>query len=143
MLDKDAIAALIPHHGAMCLLAEVTAWDAGSIRCVARSHRDANNPLRTGGHLGAACGVEYAAQAMAVHGGLNGALGHRPMAGYLISVRGLTLHRPFLHALPGDLIIAAELLSGEGTLMSYGFRLNCGDRAVLQGRAAVQLEALP
>ena len=39
-----------------------------AIRCVARGHRDADNPLRAGGELPALCGIEYAAQAMAAHG---------------------------------------------------------------------------
>ena len=45
-------------------------WNAERISCVSRSHRAADNPLRAGGRLGIACGIEYAAQAMAVHGAL-------------------------------------------------------------------------
>src|ERR1700744_5660247 len=103
MLDSAAIAGLTPHAGSMCLLAEVTFWDAKLIRCIARSHREPGNPLAAGGRLGAACGVEYAAQAMAVHGRLSDVLKHRPMAGYLVSVRALSLHRAYLDALGGDL----------------------------------------
>jgi len=141
MIDKAAIARLIPHAGSMCLLAEVPFWDARSIRCVARSHRDPQNPLAAGGRLGAACGIEYAAQAMAVHGGLSGVLGHRPMAGYLISVRALRLYRPYLDDFDGDLIVAAEMLAGEGTRMSYEFSLSCLGAVIVEGRAAVLLEA--
>jgi predicted hotdog family 3-hydroxylacyl-ACP dehydratase len=125
----------------MCLLAEVSVWDAQSIRCVARSHRDPENPLAADGRLGAACGVEYAAQAMAVHGGLTGVLGRRPRAGYLISVRALRLYRPYLDDLDGDLSIEAEMLAGEGTRMSYQFTLTCRGALILEGRAAVLLEA--
>ena len=46
LLDHDAIARLIPHQGAMCLLARVIAHDAQSITCEAESHRDSANPLR-------------------------------------------------------------------------------------------------
>jgi predicted hotdog family 3-hydroxylacyl-ACP dehydratase len=141
MIDKAAIAALIPHAGSMCLLDEVRAWDAKSIRCLATSHRDPANPLASDGHLGAACGVEYAAQAMAVHGGLSGAVGQRPKAGYLVSLRALTLHRQRLDDLDGDLEIEAEMLAGQGAQMSYGFRLTCRGEPVLEGRAAVLLEA--
>lgn len=141
MIDKAAIAALIPHAGSMCLLDEVSAWDTKSIRCIATSHRDPANPLASDGHLGAACGVEYAAQAMAVHGGLSGAVGHRPKAGYLVSLRALTLHRPYLDDLDGDLVVEAEMLAGQGTQMSYGFRLTCRGEPVVEGRAAVLLEA--
>ncbi len=123
MIDSAAIERLIPHAGSMCLLAEVRSWDARSILCVAESHRDPGNPLAADGHLGAACGVEYAAQAMAVHGALSGAVGHRPKAGYLVSVRALTLHRSYLDDLDGDLLVAAEMLAGEGAPGSYRFRL--------------------
>jgi len=141
MIDKEAISRLIPHAGSMCLLAEVRSWDARLILCIAESHRDPGNPLAADGHLGAACGVEYAAQAMALHGGLSGAVGHRPKAGYLISVRALTLHRPYLDDLDGDLLVAAEMLAGEGSQVSYRFSLTCGGEPVLEGRAAVMLEA--
>lgn len=141
MIDKAAIAGLIPHAGSMCLLAEVSSWDERSIRCVARSHRDPQNPLAAGGRLGAACGIEYAAQAMAVHGGLGGAVGHRPMAGYLVSVRALRLYRPYLDDLDGDLIVEAGMLAGEGTRMSYEFSLNCLGAVIVEGRAAVLLDA--
>jgi predicted hotdog family 3-hydroxylacyl-ACP dehydratase len=141
MLDSAAIARLTPHAGSMCLLAEVSFWDARVIRCVARSHRESGNPLAAGGRLGAACGVEYAAQAMAVHGGLADRLKRRPRAGYLISVRALSLYRPYLDDLDGDLVVEAEMLAGEGTRMSYRFSLSCWGAPVLDGRAAVLLEA--
>jgi predicted hotdog family 3-hydroxylacyl-ACP dehydratase len=57
----------------MCLLDDVLSWDASRIRCRSASHRTPDNPLRAHGRLGAACGIEYAAQAMAVHGALVGA----------------------------------------------------------------------
>lgn len=141
MIDSAGIARLIPHAGSMCLLAEIAFWDARSIRCLAHSHRDPQNPLANGGRLGAACGVEYAAQAMAVHGGLSGVVGSRPKAGYLISVRALSLHRPYLDDLDGDLIVEAAMLAGEGTRMSYEFSLKCLGATIVEGRAAVLLEA--
>src|ERR1700752_1268025 len=69
-LDHEWIEQHIPHKGRMCLLDEVLSWDAMRIRCRSSSHRATDNPLRAHGRLGAACGIEYAAQAMAVHGAL-------------------------------------------------------------------------
>ena len=43
---SDGIASRIPHAGRMCLLDRVECWDTQRIRCRARSHRDADNPLR-------------------------------------------------------------------------------------------------
>jgi predicted hotdog family 3-hydroxylacyl-ACP dehydratase len=141
MIDKAELSRLIPHAGAMCLLDHVSSWDARSIRCVAVSHRDPYNPLVTDGRLGAACGVEYAAQAMAVHGGLSGVTEQRPKAGYLMSLRGLTLHRAYLDDLADELTIEVERLAGEGAHVSYRFTLTCAGQPVLAGRAAVLLEA--
>ena len=69
-MNRAAICARLPHAGRMCLLERLAAWDNDSITCLASSHRDANNPLRRGGRLHAVAGVEYAAQAMALHGSL-------------------------------------------------------------------------
>ena len=65
LLDRAAIAARIPHQGAMCLLARVDAWDGESIRATATSHRDPTNPLYADGRLGAANAIEYAAELIA------------------------------------------------------------------------------
>jgi predicted hotdog family 3-hydroxylacyl-ACP dehydratase len=124
----------------MCLLEKVTVWDETSIRCTASSHCDPDNPLRDDGRLAAVCGVEYAAQAMAVHGGL-AAGGKRPAAGYLASVRDLTCHAERLDDLAEDLIIEAEKLMGEGSNVIYGFTVRAGDRELLSGRAAVVIDA--
>ena len=74
----------------MCLLDSVVCWNSHSITCLATSHRDANNPLARDGRLDAICGIEYAAQAMAVHFGLSA--GRRPLSGYLASVRDVICH---------------------------------------------------
>jgi predicted hotdog family 3-hydroxylacyl-ACP dehydratase len=71
-LDRSWIERNIPHHGRMCLLDEVLEWDAQHIRCRSGTHRQPDHPLRSQGRLGAACGIEYAAQAMAAHGALAG-----------------------------------------------------------------------
>ena len=139
-MTREALATLIPHAGTMCLLDGVSSWDAGRIRCISRSHRDPDNPLRHAGRLAALCGVEYASQAMAVHGGLTGG-GTRPAAGYLASLRDLTCHVERLDDLTDDLIIDAENLTGEGSRVIYAFSIAAGGRDLLTGRAAVVIDA--
>ena len=141
MLDRDGIAALIPHQGTMCVLNAVLKWDEKHIVCEALSHILPDNPLRTEGRLGAASGVEYAAQAMAVHGGLLARKDAPPTQGYLTSVRSLALHVAKLDDLPGPLRISAERLSGDARLILYQFHIHHGDRCVLEGRASVVLDA--
>ena len=141
MLDRAWIAAHIPHQGTMCLLHAVLEWDERRIVCEALSHTLADNPLRADGRLGAATGVEYAAQAMAVHGGLLAPEGTPPTQGYLTSVRSLALHVPRLDDLAGPLRISAERLSGDARLILYQFHIHHHDHCVLEGRASVVLDA--
>jgi predicted hotdog family 3-hydroxylacyl-ACP dehydratase len=141
MLDHAAIAARIPHQGSMCLLDCAEAWSETTIACRAVSHRDLANPLRAGDRLGAANGIEYAAQAMALHGSLLATAGDAPCQGYLTSVRGVSLHVTRLDDLPGELLVRAERLSGDGNNILYQFALEHEGRCLLEGRAAVVLDA--
>jgi len=140
-LDRDWIAARIPHSGSMCLLDAVVAWDAERICCTATSHRAADNPLRSKGRLASVCGIEYAAQAMATHGALVGEEGKRPRVGMLTSVRGVQTHIERLDTLDGPLDIEAERIGGDDNTVLYRFAVRCADRLVLSGRAAVILDA--
>ena len=140
-LDHAWIAAHIPHQGTMCLLDAVQSWSAETIACTAHSHRDPANPLRAGGRLGAANGIEYAAQAMAIHGALLAGNDGQPRQGYLTSVRGVTLHTDRLDDLPGELAVHAERLSGDSNNILYQFSLSHGGDCLLEGRAAVILDA--
>ena len=141
LVTRAQIAGLIPHAGAMCLLDGVVNWDENRIRCVSRSHLDPVNPLRAGGRLPAVCGIEYAAQAMAVHGGLAGKTRGRPAAGYLASVRDVTCNRDRLDDLDGSLFVEAVRVLGDEARVIYEFRLWVGETQVLSGRAAVVLDA--
>ncbi|VWD26446.1 3-hydroxylacyl-ACP dehydratase [Burkholderia lata] len=140
-LDHAWIAAHIPHDGAMCVLDTVDAWDVHRIRCSATSHRDPHNPLRSHGRLAAVCGIEYAAQAMAVHGALLGAHEARPRVGYLASVRNVDAFVDRLDTFAQPLAVEAERVSGDARSVLYAFALRCGDRLLLSGRAAVMLDA--
>lgn len=140
-LDHAGIAARIPHQGDMCLLDAVDAWDAQRIVCRASSHRDAANPLRAENRLGAANGIEYAAQAMAVHGALLAAGEARPKAGYLTSVRSVRLYVDRLDDLADELDIVAERLSGDAISVLYAVTLSAGGKPLLDGRVTAVLDA--
>jgi predicted hotdog family 3-hydroxylacyl-ACP dehydratase len=141
VLDHAGIAARIPHAGTMCLLAAAVDWSEAAISCTATSHSDPANPLRADGRLGAATGIEYAAQAMALHGSLLAVEGGPPRQGYLASVRGVILHAERLDDLPGPLDIRAERLSGDANNVLYQFSVSHAGQCLLEGRAAVVLDA--
>lgn len=140
-LDRATIAAHIPHSGSMCLLDEVVRWDNEAIECLATSHRDPLNPLRLNGALSAVCGVEYAAQAMAMHGALLGGQSTRPRAGFLASLRSVETHVPRLDTCDATLVVSAQRISGDANTVLYRFIVRGGSHTLVEGRAAVILDA--
>jgi predicted hotdog family 3-hydroxylacyl-ACP dehydratase len=142
MIGREEILNMIPHAGAMCLLDEVLNWDAVSVRCLSRRYRNQDNPMRrANGILGAACGIEIAAQTMAVHGRLTAGQSGTPVRGYLVSLRDVKLRTARLDAAEGDLLADAERLMGDANGATYNFRLTAQGVEFLSGRATVLFEA--
>lgn len=141
LIDRPRIEELIPHSGSMCLLDAATRWDEAGIVCSATSHRNPDNPLRRAGKLGAVCALEYAAQAMALHGALTAPAGRRSTGGLLASARDLVLHREQLDTCGPTLRIEAQRVLGESSRVIYEFQVSDSAGLIAQGRAAVVLEA--
>jgi predicted hotdog family 3-hydroxylacyl-ACP dehydratase len=129
---------LLPHQGAMCLLEEVLEWDDDAIACRASGHRDAANPLRGAHGLAAIAGVEYAAQAVAVHGSLSNK-SQKPRVGYLASLRDVVCAAERLDTETGDLTVRATKVAAQGGRLLYDFRIESGGRELLKGRLSVVL----
>lgn len=135
-LGRDWILGHIPHQGTMCLNDAVESWDQDRLCCTARSHRDPKNPLRAEGRLSTLVGVEYAAQAVAIHGALLGA-GRTP--GMLGSVRGLICERARLDDVEGPLRVEVERLGGDAAALLYRFQVHGGGQRLLSGRLSIVL----
>ena len=141
-INKTWIADHIPHQGTMCLLENVQSWDQANISCIANSHRNIDNPLRAHDRLGIACGIEYAAQAMAVHGALSASEDSpRPKVGYLVSVRGVNMYVTRLDDIASDLLVQATCIMANESNMLYEFTVSTNEKVLLEGRAAVVLNA--
>ncbi len=141
LATRTDIARVIPHSGNMCLLDGVLACDSQHIRCVSGTHRDKLNPMRSGDALLALCGIEYAAQAMAVHGAWDAKFDQKPRAGYLAALRDVVCDRMRLDDLADDLIIEAEKVMGDDARVIYQFTIHAGEARVMSGRATVVLDA--
>ncbi len=140
MIGRDAIEAMIPHKGAMCLWDEVVDWNETRIRLRANNHRDALHPLRSGDRLRAVHLCEYGAQAMAVHGGLRAqAGGGRAAPGVLVALRAVKLHVARIDDLHAALECEAEVLVEAEGSQQYAFRITHVDILLAEGRAAVML----
>lgn len=146
MFDVDALAriditTLVPHQGAMCLWQRVLAADGTSVVVSTDSHRHTDNPLRSDNLLRAVHLAEFGAQAMAVHGGLLALAAHAPVRkGFLVALRGVSLHVTRIDDLHNELIGHAELLMQGQDSQQYAFRIEHAGRLLAEGRAAVMLQ---
>jgi len=127
----------------MCLLESVEAWDALTIRCLASTHRDQQNPLRFKGRLTASAGLEYAAQAMGTHVGLvDGDHRTEHRIGLVGSVRDVVFATDRLDHLDGWLLVnATRLVEGDQGYM-YHFALMHGVEKLIEGRASIFVKAV-
>ncbi len=130
---------LIPHAGEMCLLARVVACDETTVRCEADNHRDGANPLRNGQGLPASAGIEYAAQAMALHAALGSADGGGAIqSGAIAVLSDVRWTADFLDGIDGPLSVEATLLAGTGGGRQYSFAVGPrGGEALISGTVVV------
>ncbi len=140
-LDRAAIATLIPHQGDMCLLDAIDRWSAEGITARASSHRHRTNPLIEDEGLPALAAIEYAAQAMAVHGALLAReQGGHAQPGYLVAVRDVRIGVAYLDRIDAHLEIRATRLAADAAGLMYSFSVTGAARIIATGRALVTLE---
>jgi predicted hotdog family 3-hydroxylacyl-ACP dehydratase len=138
MTAGQALAALVPHTGGMCLLDEVVSWDETRVSCRSASHRRPDHPLRRDGFLPSVHLLEYAAQATAVHGGLLADAGGSPApVMYLAAARDFDLHVTRLDDVQADLHIDAERLFSMGNSVLYRFHVSADGCLLAEGRLTV------
>ena len=139
-----AIETLLPHSGRMRLIDRVLSYDEQTIVCESDSHRAAHHPLAEDGVLSIICGLEYGAQAMAIHGALL-ATGGTPTArarhGFLVAASDLQWTVDRLDRCTAPIVITAVSEFRSGNQVAYRFDINASGTAVLQGRASVILGA--
>lgn len=137
-ISREDFIDLIPHAGRMCLIDEVASWDDERLAARSGTHREHAHPLRRDGRLAAVHALEYAAQAMAIHGALLAArAGGELPPGFLAGARGLQLHVDHLDDIAADLDITVDRQFVQGGDLIYGFRVAAAGRALAEGTATV------
>lgn len=140
-----SIDTLLPHAGRMRLIDRIVAYDDQRIVCESDSHRAADHPLAEGGSLSIVVGLEYGAQAMAIHGGLLTATAQRqrPRArhGFLVAASDLNWFVERLDACASPLAIEAVSEFRSEKQVAYRFEVRAADLTLLTGRASVWLDA--
>ena len=140
IVERARIESLVPQKGAMCLIDRIEYWDGQRIICSSMQHRSPGNPLRARGILSSLHAIEFAAQAVAAHGGLVAGDNLRPRTGLLLSARDCRFSRSRLDDIPGPLTIEATQVGDNGETLLYRFRVLAQDVLVAEGRTAVVLQ---
>ncbi len=126
----------------MCLLDQLISWDSESVICLSHSHQSADNPLRDGDRLAGIHAIEYAAQAMAVHGGLLAReTGEAIRPGFLASLRNVQVQVERLDLIESPLTISARQLFADAGNMLYQFEIHAQESLIAKGQAAVIAQA--
>jgi len=132
---------MLPHAGAMVLVDEIVYADPMRIECRTQAHRRAGFPLAVDGRVSSLCGIEMAAQAMALHAAA-GDPDHRVRAGRLASVSDVEVLHERLDDRP-ELRIEAVLEQAGARGSAYKFSVSDGDEVLVRGRALVMTADAP
>ena len=143
MLGREAIAALIPHQGAMCLLERVVEWDQRS--CRARHEQPPRCRQSAAPRRAAACDSSLRVR-RAGHGGPRRPFGASGRArarkpGFLVSLRDVKLNVDFVDQLSGELMVSARRLLESAGSWQYSFEVTQGADRLATGRAAIMARA--
>ena len=136
-LNLGAIENLIPHAGEMVLLDRIVSYQAYSLHARSSSHLRASNPLRHGQKLPISAGIEYAAQAAAVHGALTAQPSGSKRPGFLALVKETRWYVDRLDDIASELDIRVTQLSVQTASVMYSFQVSAEENTLMAGRLAV------
>ncbi|HVE88372.1 MAG TPA: 3-hydroxylacyl-ACP dehydratase [Burkholderiaceae bacterium] len=142
MLTRS-IEVLLPHAGRMRLIDRIMSYDEHEIVCESDSHRAADHPLAEAGMVSIVCGLEYGAQAMAIHGALlaRGDSDAPVRHGYLVAASDLRWSVERLDQCAAPIVIKAVSEFRADNQVAYRFEISASGAALLTGRASVVLHA--
>lgn len=132
---------LLPHAPPMVLLDSIIEHSDEHIICQADSHLEADNPLRCDGQLSIYAGIEYAAQAMAVHTRLQAQTGGAPRKGIIAVASKLKAHAMWLDDTEQPLSVRADIIAQTSDSTLCAFVISADNRLLLQGQLTAMLMA--
>ena len=136
-LNRVAIDNLIPRAGDMVLLDHIVSYQADGLHARSVSHLRASNPLRHGQKLPISAGIEFAAQAAAVHGTLTAQMGNADRPGFLALIKETRWHVDRLDNIASELDIRVTQLSVQPASVMYSFQVSAEENNLMTGRLAV------
>ncbi|MDO3387816.1 hypothetical protein QWI17_18375 [Gilvimarinus sp. SDUM040013] len=127
---------LLPHAPPMVLIDSIIEHSDAHIVCQTNSHLDGDNPLRSDGVMSVFVGIEYAAQAMAIHTRLcsQGASPNTPRKGVIAVASKLTAHTQQLDDFPQPLQVRTDIIAQTADSSLCSFAISAGAQTVLEGQ---------
>ncbi|MCU7801490.1 MAG: hypothetical protein KZQ70_15500 [gamma proteobacterium symbiont of Lucinoma myriamae] len=145
-LNRQEIEQRLPHAGKMSLLDKVTHADLLTLSASAVSHLNSDNPLRFNNKLSSINGIEYAAQAMAIHSFLLSELKSPNIntedsrqTGYIATVRNIDIFTPDFPETESVIKIEVEQLMSDTNGFTYQFHISDGKKTLISGKITVFL----
>lgn len=141
MLDTAELYHSLPHGDDMRLLDRVVHFDADSIRCMANSHRDRENPMRIDNSLPILCGLEYAAQALALHGVLVASRSPDIVLNrdqiFIVMVKGVSCRVDRLDVYDAELQVNGRIVFRQNAAAVYDFSLEADGDILIEGQVGL------
>lgn len=135
-MPLSSFSQLLPHHGSMCLLEKIVAWDRQQILGSSQSHRNPLNPLRKNDKLSAIHALEYGMQAIAIHGGLLHP-GQTTTLSYLAALREVKLYVTRLDTIDPPLDIEAHCLLNQGDNSIYSLKVSSLNKIIVTAQVTI------
>jgi len=137
-LSRVEIERLLPQKGAMCLIDAALEVTADGIVCLANVRTD-GHPLGEVQGVPALHGVEYGAQAAALHRLIHNGEQGKVIGGLLLQVRDLHFFVDHLDRLPQPLRISARCAMASSEIARYIFEIRAGDLLASRGELTLKL----
>jgi predicted hotdog family 3-hydroxylacyl-ACP dehydratase len=140
-LNRQDVEKCLPHKAAMVLLEKVRHCNSDTLECETTTHLQEDHPLRIEGQLSIFTGIEYAAQAMALHSFLNADYEGKAKTGFVAVTSRVKPYFDFLDQVQDTLNISVALVdaSGGGSLYEFCISYGADKAAVLDGKLLVML----
>jgi len=143
-LNSQEIEQRLPHAGKMSLLDKVSYADLTVLKASASSYLNSDNPLRFNGKLASINGIEYAAQAMAIHSHLlseakKSGKGEQDatQTGYIATIRNVEINTPFFPETKAIIAIEVAQLMSDTNGFTYQFQISCEKKALISGKITI------
>ncbi len=139
-MNSEEVERVLPHADRMVLVDRVITMDASTIHCRGKNPTDPRHPLREGAILPIVAGIEYAAQAAALHAIVTDQA-RGPARGQLVILQDVSWTTDRLDV-STEIDIHAEEIARVANGLHYRFVLSSTECELISGRLMIAITPL-